>query len=197
VTDGTPYTSGPYLSWDLEIAAVIPDEERDSWDSYRPLGITCVGLAWEEEPGGAIRQRTERATGSRMPRDQVDQVCDILLRAVDAGFTVTGWNTLGFDFDVLAEECGTSMRPAIRELALSSAHMDPMFHIVCAKGFGVGLEAVCRGLEIEGKVKDMTGADAPNPVARVALRAGCHGPGAAQHLLDGGRRGAVAPGAVL
>ncbi len=147
-----------YLSWDIEIAKV-PSEGCADWKSERPLGITCVGLATNVD--GEIITKVERATGDKMPPDQVDQICETLLRAAANGYTITGWNTLAFDFDILAEECGAAMRPRIKELALSDDHVDPMFHFLCLKGYGVGLAAVWKGLGIEGKLDGMSGAEAP------------------------------------
>ena len=64
---------------------------------------------------------------------------------------------LGFDFDILAEESG--MLEECRDLAVS--HVDMMFHVFCQLGYGVGLDAAARGMELAGKSKGMSGVLAP------------------------------------
>lgn len=147
-----------YFAWDIEIAAEVPS--KGDWKDQRPLGITCAGFAWYD--GDEVKATVVRADGDRMPPDQVDeQIVGTLLRAADSGMTVTGWNTLGFDFDILAEECGSKVRKDVVALAFSNSHVDPMFDFFVRKGYPVGLQWACKGMGLEGKLEGMTGADAP------------------------------------
>ncbi len=68
-----------------------------------------------------------------------------------------GWNSLGFDLDILAEE--SHMLAECRQLATD--HVDMMFHILCQRGFGVSLDAAARGMGLAGKPEGMTGSRAP------------------------------------
>lgn len=52
---------------------------------------------------------------------------------------------VGFDLDILAEESG--LLEHCRDLAVS--HVDMMFHILCRLGYGVGLDAAARGMELD------------------------------------------------
>lgn len=151
-----------WLSFDLEIAALIPEGETD-WDQYRPLGITCVGFAYAND-NGDIRALSlcgeERGNDTPLPRmTQADcqEIVKRLQNAVKNGYTILTWNGTSFDFDVLAEESG--MHAECVELAMN--HADPMLQVYCIKGFPLGLDAVARGLGLAGKSEGVSGAKAP------------------------------------
>ena len=145
-----------YLAFDIETARIT--EEASDWRSCRPLGISCAAtlLAGDNEPvlwHGGDRQN---------PNDQMNQqeaadLVHYLAAQVGQGYTLLTWNGLGFDLDILAEE--SNLLPQCR--ALVTDHVDMMFHIFCLRGFGVGLDAAARGMDIKGKPEGMTGAKAP------------------------------------
>jgi hypothetical protein len=77
------------------------------------------------------------------------------------GYRIVTVNGLGFDFDILAEECESdSAAEACQRLALE--HTDIGFAMFCQKGFMVGLSAMAKGLGVAGKTEGMSGALAPS-----------------------------------
>lgn len=145
-----------YLTFDLEIAKQIPENETD-WKAHHPLGITCAAAAsgdglwnwWAQDSIGKFTDKLERG--------DCQSLVLILGKLVQDGYTLLSWNGLGFDFDVLAEESG--MSDPCKELALN--HVDMMFHFFCSKGFPLGLDAAAKGMGLPGKPEGMTGALAP------------------------------------
>lgn len=150
-----------WLSFDLEIAALIPDDSTD-WKQFRPLGITCYALACVSDDGTIVADAgrgmdSETPYAPRMQQWECAQLVYQLMRQVEKGYTLLTWNGLGFDWDILAEESG--MHSECVELAMNS--VDTMLHFFCEKGFPVGLDAVARGLGLQGKTPGMDGAKAP------------------------------------
>lgn len=150
-----------YLSFDLEIAALIPDDAQD-WKQYRPLGITCAAVAWAKDNGNGktLCFHGENDDFRPMPRlrqgECVDLVWTLQAHVLD-GYTLLTHNGVSFDFDVLAEESG--MHSECVELAMGS--VDTCLQIHCIKGFPVGIDAIARGMGIQGKIEGMDGAKAP------------------------------------
>lgn len=147
-----------YLSFDLEIAALIPEGCTD-WDSLGPLGITCGAAAWRD--GDEIKTRTWAAQADRMAPKEVDAMVNSLM--VDITFNrlqLLTWNGLSFDMKMLHNE-GDQTKDLTRSLAMSELHIDPCFHIVCQLGWPVGLKAAAKGMGVAGKLDGMTGAEAP------------------------------------
>lgn len=151
-----------WLSFDLEIAALIPENEPD-WKQHRPLGITCVGFAYTND-NGDIRTISlcgeESGNDTPLPRmTQADcqEVVKRLQRAANEEYTILTWNGCSFDFNVLAEESG--MHRECVELAMN--HTDMMLHVHCLKGFPIGLDAVAKGMGLVGKLDGVNGAKAP------------------------------------
>lgn len=149
--------SRPYLAFDIETAKIAPDDAEDIL-KYRPLGIACAAtLAYD---GTLTHWYSKDAKGNPTPQltmEDAQGLVRYLQEASQQGYFICTWNGLGFDFDILAEESG--MLNECRELALN--HIDMMFHFFCLKGFGLGLDKVCRGMGIEGKPKGMSGSLIP------------------------------------
>ena len=146
-----------YLAFDIETAKAV--EDASTWKSHRPLGISCAAtlLAGDNEPvlwhGGQDRSNP----GDRLSQEEAANLVRYLAGQVAQGYTLLTWNGLGFDFDILAEEA--QMLEQCRRLATD--HVDLMFHILCLRGFGVGLDAAARGMNIKGKPEGMDGSRAP------------------------------------
>jgi hypothetical protein len=146
------------LAFDLEISKVIPDGAE--LDACRPLGISClavypedcepVAYAEKPAPGGNV-------FGEKLHPASVVAIIDHLEQAVRDGYMIVGWNSLKFDFSVLAEESGERERCA----ALAMGSWDVMFQFFCQQGYFVGLDATCRGMHILGKPEGMNGSLAP------------------------------------
>lgn len=141
-------------SWDLEIAAIIPDKRGTNWDDYRPYGITCAA-AWLMPEGRPVLWHDDYA--SRMSSDSCGEMGQFLRIQVAKGYNVVSWNGASFDFDVLAEECHPADFDNVVELALG--HVDPALQMMRELGFMCGLAAAAEGCGLDGKT--MKGADAP------------------------------------
>lgn len=158
------------LTFDLEIAKVLPPGCADWW-AHAPLGVSCAatlsrdgdrddlrtwtGAPVEHSPAGGVRGYPAQMTSA-----EVCALVRYLATMRERGFTLVTWNGLGFDWQLLARECGD------RELAalcaeLARAHVDVGFQMVCERGFMIGLDAAARGLGLEGKPEGMNGARAP------------------------------------
>lgn len=149
-----------FLAFDLEISKCVPDGETD-WKAYRPLGISCFAVAWVE--GRKVTASADHGAdlngnpASQMSRSDCIGIVETLQHFVNLGHTILTHNGCSFDFDVLAEESG--LHAECRELAMNS--VDTCFLVHCLKGFPVGLEAIARGMKLQGKTDGMNGALAP------------------------------------
>lgn len=147
-----------YLAFDLETAADVPGPDFN-WRAHRPLGITCAA-ALPCDAKRAIRWHGTMADGSpakRMTPQEVRALVEQLAGLAANGYTLLTWNGLGFDFDVIAEECDAVAE--CRRLALD--HVDMMFHVFCDRGFPVALSKAAEALGIPGKPVGMSGQLAP------------------------------------
>jgi hypothetical protein len=147
-----------YVSFDIESARLLPPGVSDIL-AYRPLGISCAAAATSDgrdrrtwagrNPDGSYAPRMSPDEAAAMVRD--------LMAYRNDGYTLVTWNGLGFDFDILAEESG--LHAECVELAMN--HIDMLFHAVCVLGHPISLQKATEGMEIEGKLAAMSGAEAP------------------------------------
>ena len=147
-----------YLAFDIETAKILPETVTDLL-AHRPLGICCAAAVAGDRPEPTIwHGRT--ADGSIAPalsRVEAQRVVRDLEAFVAQGYTLVTWNGLAFDLDVLAEESGL-VPECVR---LAAGHVDMMFHLVCALGHRLSLDAAARGMGLEGKMAGITGHQAP------------------------------------
>ena len=142
------------LAFDIETAHPAPD---DPGASFR-VGITCAATATSDGDarvwhGG--EQRDGRLAG-RMTAGECSGLAAELCAMNDAGYTVVGVNSLGFDLRVLAAESqDLATQVNLQELALD--HVDICFQMLCERGFMVGLAALAAGAGISGKLSGMDG----------------------------------------
>lgn len=146
------------VAFDIEIAKEV---EGNDWSIFRPLGITCAALCYESgetvivHGGLGVRDYAPRLTYENARR-LVDKL---------GNNTIITWNGMGFDFDILAEECCHPYKrnglyvDLCKSLALN--HIDIGFQMFCERGFMVGLNAAAKGLGLKGKTEGMDGAKAP------------------------------------
>lgn len=142
-------------SFDLEIAKMV---EGNDWHAQRPLGISCAAIALIDtelatDDEIAYQTFTSAPGESAMTQQGAVRVVAELKRLADDGYTLLTVNGLGFDFLVLAEESGLWRECA--ELALN-AHCDMMLMSVCRLGWPVGLDALAKGMGVQGKLHDVT-----------------------------------------
>jgi hypothetical protein len=162
-----------FVSFDIETATITPDGSNPH--DFRPLGICCAAtqefvlhdidgqvaatLGEIKTWAGPYDNRTEMYD-SKMTEIDVRELIDYLVSAAVAGYFPLGWNSLGFDFDILAEEAFDQGYGA-RCAHLAMTHFDPAFQMLCDKGFMVGMQAVALGLGCKGKLDGMHGDLAP------------------------------------
>jgi hypothetical protein len=147
-----------YVAFDIETAKDVPGTDFN-WRPHRPLGITCIASMSSScnEPRVWYGQGKMGAPLSQMSRCDVSEFVDYLDSLTKDSFTPLTWNGLSFDFDIIAEE--SNLWDQCKQLAL--LHVDMMFHIVCEKGFPVGLANAASGMGIQGKLRGVDGRDAP------------------------------------
>jgi hypothetical protein len=147
-----------YVAFDIETAKIIPGEVGDL-KAHRPLGITCAAtLSDKDEKPRLWYGRTGDAPAGQMSREDAAELVKFLVQLTDNGSTILTWNGLGFDFDILAEESG--MLAECKRLART--HVDMMFHVLCDRGFPIGLDAAAKGMGHAGKSKDVAQHLAPD-----------------------------------
>ena len=144
------------LAFDLEVAEVLPAGQDFA---YKPgLGIS-IGVTLTSS-GTRILWYSHDEAGLPAPRMRPEECWDLtkyLMEMQEHGWTILTWNGLAFDFRLLADETG--LQDACIELAMN--HVDIMFQLFCYKGYRLGLETAAKGLHVEGKSRDTTGAEAP------------------------------------
>jgi len=143
--------SRKYLSFDIETAKILPEDEPD-WNSHRPLGIACAATLLSDTDELALWHGQDKLT-----QQEAANLVHYLKTQVEAGYTILTWNGVGFDFDILAEESG--LVSECKQLAIS--HIDMMFHVLCRLGYGVKLDGAAKGMGLAGKTEGMSGALAP------------------------------------
>ena len=150
-----------YVAFDIEISREIATGTED-WKALRPLGISCAATLtesgelrlWHGRQGADGRYAAQLA-----PVDVVRLVCHLAEHSLSGRPALT-WNGLGFDLDILAEECADELGAlACQDLALD--HTDMAFQMLCEKGFMCGLDAAAKGMGLAGKTEGMHGDLAP------------------------------------
>jgi hypothetical protein len=131
-------------SFDLEIMRQVPDE-IENWLDYYSLGISCAAVALSDKKDLKIWKNQDGLT-----RKEAKQLVKDL-QEISKDYNILTWNGASFDFQILAEESGLFDECA--ELAIN--HIDMMIMITFTKGYFLGLQKVCEGMGIKGKVKQV------------------------------------------
>jgi hypothetical protein len=154
------------IGWDLEIAGEFPegDGDRDWLTIEPPLGVSCTAAAEPQEgQEGEVRATTFTpfgVVGDRLVKEEARLMARWLYECQEAGAKIVTWNGLGFDFPVLARECGDGYYThLLAQVALD--HIDMAFTMFCQKGFMVGLQTAAEAFNLHGKLDGMNGALAP------------------------------------
>lgn len=167
------------VSFDIEINKPIPEGTED-WKSLRPLGISCASIAWRDDEIGDRGIKTFYSTDtSPLSASGAKSIVNYLVSLYHEGYTIVGWNSTSFDFDILADESGL-----IDDcMLLAENHVDLMLMVVAFRGHRLSLEKAARGAEIGSKLH------------RVQLSDGTYlenmSGGIAPHLWQGGEFDAV------
>ena len=148
-----------YVAFDIETAKDIPGNEFD-WHPHRPLGITCIASITShcKEPRVWYGKGEDGMPARQMSQEDVIEFVCYLESLIKEGYTPLTWNGLSFDYDVIAEE--SNLWAQCKQQAM--LHVDMMFHVVCEKGFPVGLANAASGMGIQGKLPGVDGRDAPS-----------------------------------
>lgn len=147
------------VAFDLEIATPIVGKD---WEEQRPLGISCAAAVADNGKKFVWNgsRKKDGILANRMSPAQVRAMVLSLENLAREGYKIVTWNGLGFDFDVVAEEC-RSRAWARRVAKLALDHIDPGFEMVCQRGFMIGLQKAADALRVQGKTKGMHGDLAP------------------------------------
>jgi hypothetical protein len=155
------------IAFDLETSKIL--DEGAVLMENRPLGISCAALRYDDgrsqvfHGGMGVKEYAPCLTVHDCRR----LVSIMLNEQRSGGNRIVSFNGLGFDFDILAEECqdpffksynGPS-RDACKELALG--HIDIGFQMYRERGFMIGLDAMAHALGLPGKMEEVGGAKAP------------------------------------
>jgi hypothetical protein len=153
--DDRPLEEGRYLAFDVEIPHLAEEgvSEATLLDQLlRPGGISCAATL-RSDGQGRIWHGAQTAKGKALPVKMSVQECDELVAHLidqrEAGYPTVTWNGMGFDFAVLRGQCSPGMSEAIISLALG--HVDMAFHLLCVKGYMIGLDTACRGMELSSR----------------------------------------------
>jgi hypothetical protein len=150
-----------FAAFDIEIAKELPEGCTD-WREFAPLGVSCAAIATKEHGielfhmPGAMSQADVLVFLARLDELAHD------------GYVPLSWNGTGFDYQVIAQECGDPETCAF--MALES--VDLMLDVTFRKGHFLGLDKALIGAGIAGKahgvtlndgtaIDDMGGAKAP------------------------------------
>jgi hypothetical protein len=122
-----------YAAFDLEIAEPMEAE-------YNGQHVSCAAVYTEN----GVQYFSGKPY---MKPFEVGMMIGELVKLTHKGYSILTWNGLSFDFKVLAAQ--SQLFDVVKMLAFQ--HYDPMFQVLCTKGFPIGLDKACVGAGIEGK----------------------------------------------
>jgi hypothetical protein len=139
-----------FIAWDIEIAKELGDDPGN-WMEHWPFGISCAMAAWRDTADGqTICYKTWQSYEEEdaLDVDQCQDMVEWLGRSQTNGFKIATTNGAGFDFKVLAHE--SQEHDTCVKLTMN--HVDFLYIMLAKKGFPVGLDAMCAGMGVEGKL---------------------------------------------
>jgi hypothetical protein len=155
-----------YVAFDLEIAKPVTGSD---WKEQRPLGISCaatrkdgtgISYLWHGHLPPLLECDGESLLPEKMTGDVIEDLVNYLWSFHRLGNHIVTFNGLGFDFDVLAEECVHDWAK-FRCAEMAMNHIDIGFAMLCDKGYMIGLDTMAHGLGVGGKTEGMHGDLAP------------------------------------
>lgn len=157
LSSGAAHSAAGLIAFDIELANVFELKEGEDLEQHAPFDIACAAAAdgrgglWHWFATDAAGRPTGRLDAA-LARDMLGWLREHQLR----GARLCAWNGLSFDLRWLGHVADD--RTLARTIALDL--FDPMFQLVCQRGFPVGLAKVAEALGV-GESKLMAGADAP------------------------------------
>jgi len=139
--------------------------ESVDYMSQRPVGISVIGavLAFEGHPDAypfvwwgthpvswAVHPRVEPKIPDALIPLGVTSFLSWLGGWMSYDATVVGWNSAGFDFQILLEET-QNLELSMLVSSLCKLHIDIMYHFACCMGYRLGLDAAAKGMGLAGK----------------------------------------------
>lgn len=144
-----------YVAFDIETAQKAPARRSD----ILKLDISCVGyfINGNQELNGAFHGEFVQGRGFEVMKTlHVNRVVSWLWEHYKSGYQIVSWSGMGFDFPVLVGNASRRYRERIEEIALGS--YDPPFHMLCEKGFMIGLDSYAKTNDLGAKTMDGLGA---------------------------------------
>ena len=143
-----------FLAIDIETASQFKSGE--DWRKHLPLGIACVTAYASDLPEPIVWVgKNENGYSNHMSMVEVQEMVRDL-KYLSGTYTLVTWNGTGFDWPMIAYE--SAEVDACRELTRN--HIDMMFHLLCVKGYPVGLATILDGMQLESKAEGMDGSKA-------------------------------------
>ena len=142
-----------FIAFDIEVAKELGDDPS-KWMEKWPWGISCAMAAWRDTADGqTICYETWQSYEEEdaMDVEQCQAMVEWLDRSQTNGFKIATTNGAGFDFKVVAHE--SQMHDTCVKLTMN--HIDFLYIMLAKKGFPVGLDAMCVGMGIEGKLHEV------------------------------------------
>lgn len=133
------------------------DFSNPNWKDYYPLRVSVAAAAYmlpypiDGKENGQV-MFWEGEPREEMTLDTANKMMNSLMEWQSKGHNIVAWNGLNFDFRVMAALTGNVERET--QIAMNS--IDPMFYMVCYKGHRLGLDATCQGMNIQGKLHEVT-----------------------------------------
>lgn len=130
-----------FAAFDVEMVVPQPGEQRTG-----PLLVACAAVWTSDLPKPVLWYGTASQGGKKphMNRAEVRSFLRYLGELTSRGYTLLSWNSMGFDWDLLATQ--SLDRRSCRQLALG--HIDMLFHVVCVRGHRLSLQRAARGMRV-------------------------------------------------
>lgn len=136
------------LSYDIEIYDDIPEGLDSDLSTIRP---SIAALCADEKNVEYFYDEPYPDEETVMSKETAKKLVKRMMEYYEQGYTVFGWNTVAFDFPLIAyysgafEECGN--------MALNS--IDGMLLVTFRKGYFLGLDAALRGARLASKIHEV------------------------------------------
>jgi hypothetical protein len=141
-----------YVAFDIETSQKAPDDRA----SIGKLDITCVGYYISGEQHtlkSSFYGDFVQGVGFEVMKElHINRVVCWLWEHYKQGYQIVSWNGMGFDFPVLAGNASARYKERVETIAWGS--YDPAFHMLCEKGFMIGLGSYAEVNDLGVKTMD-------------------------------------------
>ncbi|RLD00106.1 MAG: hypothetical protein DRI46_08100 [Chloroflexi bacterium] len=140
------------------------DFSNPNWTNHLPFMISCGAIASiiPEAPGRPEESKVKFWKAQRqkaMTPTQIEWMINDLYKLHADGHALVTVNGTGFDWQVLDSyashwDAAEGLSAKVQEMAVGS--IDLAFYSLAEKGWMIGLDAMCRGQGVEGKLHEVT-----------------------------------------